>query len=65
MNSGRLGEQIKTDDVIKDGPATTRSFTDAAHKLGERGEETRVLVIDESGNARAAWTHGQDPYPPG
>jgi hypothetical protein len=38
---------------------------DAAHKLGERGEETQVLLIDENGNTRAAWTHGRDPYPPG
>lgn len=37
---------------------------DAAHGLGERGEEAQVLLMDESGNARAAWTHGQDPYPP-
>jgi hypothetical protein len=36
---------------------------DAAHKLGQRGEETQVLLVDENGNARAAWTHGQDPYP--
>ena len=37
----------------------------AAHRLGESGEQAQVLSMDESGNARATWTHGQDPYPPG
>ena len=37
---------------------------DAAHKLGEQGEKTQVLVLDENGDARPAWTFGQDPYPP-
>jgi hypothetical protein len=37
---------------------------DAAHKLGEKGEETQVLLVDENGDPQAAWTFGQDPYPP-
>jgi hypothetical protein len=37
---------------------------DAAYKLGETGEDTQVLLVDESGDARPAWTYGQDPYPP-
>jgi len=37
---------------------------DAAHKLGESGEEAQVLLMDENGNALATWTHGQDRYPP-
>jgi hypothetical protein len=37
---------------------------DAAHKLGEQGEETQVLQMDENGVARPVWTHGLDPYPP-
>jgi len=37
---------------------------DAAHELGEHGEEAQVLLIDENGNAQAAWTHGRDMYPP-
>lgn len=37
---------------------------DAANKLGEQGENTQVLVLDETGIAQPAWTHGQDPYPP-
>jgi hypothetical protein len=37
---------------------------DAAHKLGEQGEVTQVLLMDESGQAKPAWSYGQDPYPP-
>ena len=37
---------------------------DAANKLGEQGEETQVVVMDETGDARPAWTFGHDPYPP-
>ena len=37
---------------------------DAAQKLGEQGEETEVLMIEETGEARPAWTYGRDPYPP-
>jgi hypothetical protein len=37
---------------------------DAAHQLSEQGEETQVLVVDENGEARPAWTYRQDPYPP-
>ena len=37
---------------------------DAAHKLGEQGEDTQVLMVDESGEARPAWTFGHDSYPP-
>jgi len=37
---------------------------DAAYKLGEQGEETQVLMTDENGEVRPAWTYGHDPYPP-
>ena len=37
---------------------------DAAHKLGEKGEDTQVLRRDETGETRAAWTCGRDAYPP-
>src|SRR5258707_15468011 len=37
---------------------------EAAHKLGEQGEDTQVLQVQESGEARPAWTHGLDAYPP-
>jgi hypothetical protein len=37
---------------------------DAANKLGEQGEETQVMVTEENGDVRPAWTFGQDPYPP-
>lgn len=37
---------------------------DAAHLFAGQGEETQVLMLDESGELCPAWTHGQDPYPP-
>ncbi|MPZ41207.1 MAG: DUF2188 domain-containing protein [Rhizobiales bacterium] len=37
---------------------------DAAKKLHEQGEDTQVLVMDETGDIRAAWTSEQDAYPP-
>ena len=37
---------------------------DAAQKLGEQGEPTVVLLVDELGVARPIWTYGKDPYPP-
>jgi hypothetical protein len=37
---------------------------DAAKKLGEQGDETQVLVMDEYGDVRPVWTFGQDSYPP-
>jgi hypothetical protein len=37
---------------------------DAAHKLGEQGEGTQVLRLDEDAKPRPVWTHGQDRYPP-
>ena len=37
---------------------------DAANKLGEQGEATQVVVIDEHGQARSIWTFGLDAYPP-
>ena len=37
---------------------------DAAHKLGEQGEDTQVLHVQENGEARPVWTHGLDAYPP-
>ena len=41
-----------------------RFAIDAAYKLGERGEESQVLSMDESGKIHATWTHGQHPFPP-
>jgi hypothetical protein len=38
--------------------------TDAAHKLGELGEDTQVFRVDENGAAEPVWTYGLDPYPP-
>jgi len=37
---------------------------DAAHKLGEQGEGTQVLTLEDGGDAKAVWTFGHDPYPP-
>jgi hypothetical protein len=37
---------------------------DAAHKLGEQGDDTEVMVLDETGEPVSAWIHGQHPYPP-
>jgi hypothetical protein len=37
---------------------------DAAHRLGERGEDAQVLRLDENGDASPVWSHGLDPYPP-
>jgi len=37
---------------------------EAAHKLGEKGEETEVLVTDEAGAMSPVWVHGQHSYPP-
>jgi hypothetical protein len=37
---------------------------DAAYKLGEKGEQTEVLVSDETGVVAPVWIYGQHPYPP-
>ena len=37
---------------------------DAAQKLGEQGEDTQVLRLDEDAEARPVWTYGEDAYPP-
>jgi hypothetical protein len=37
---------------------------DAAFKLGEKGEESEVLVADEAGTVAPVWVYGQHPYPP-
>ena len=37
---------------------------DAAHKLGNQGEATQVLLVDENGEAQPAWTYGESAYPP-
>jgi hypothetical protein len=37
---------------------------EAAHLLGNQGEPTEVLVVDENGRARPQWSSGLDPYPP-
>jgi hypothetical protein len=38
---------------------------DAAHKLGDQGEETQVLQLNDNGEALSVWTYGRDPYPAG
>jgi hypothetical protein len=38
--------------------------TDAAHKLGELGEDTQVLRMDENAVVEPVWTYGLYPYPP-
>jgi hypothetical protein len=38
---------------------------EAAHKLGEHGEETEVMVsTDEAGAVLPVWVYGQHAYPP-
>jgi hypothetical protein len=37
---------------------------EAAHKLGEKGEESEVLVSDEAGAISPVWVCGQHAYPP-
>jgi hypothetical protein len=37
---------------------------DAAHKLGEQGEGTQVLRLEENGELKPVWTSGLDAYPP-
>lgn len=37
---------------------------DAANKLGEQGEATQVLVMDDGGFGQPVWTYGLDSYPP-
>ena len=37
---------------------------DAAHKLGDQGEGTQVLRLDEDGEMIPVWTSGVDAYPP-
>lgn len=37
---------------------------DAAQKLGEQGQETQVVLLDENGEAQTTWTYGQDSFPP-
>jgi hypothetical protein len=37
---------------------------DAAHKLGEQGEDSQVLRLEENGELKPVWTHGIDAYPP-
>jgi hypothetical protein len=37
---------------------------EAAHKLGEKGEESEVSVLDDAGAISPVWIYGQHPYPP-
>ncbi len=37
---------------------------DAANKLGEQGEQSQVLQMNENREARLVWSYGHDPYPP-
>jgi hypothetical protein len=37
---------------------------DAAHRLGETGEETQVFRVHENGEPSPVWNYGRDAYPP-
>jgi hypothetical protein len=37
---------------------------EAAHKLGRRGEQSEVLLVEAAGEPRPVWTSGQDRFPP-
>src|SRR5271157_1566230 len=37
---------------------------DGAHRLGEQGRDAMVRLLNSNGRTVAAWTHGEDPYPP-
>ena len=37
---------------------------DVAHRLGERGKDTRVKMMDSTGHPCSTWTYGVDCYPP-
>ena len=37
---------------------------DAAHKLGETGEDTQVFRVHENGESSPVWNYGRDAYPP-
>jgi hypothetical protein len=37
---------------------------DAAHELGEHGEATEVMLVDDAGKIVPVWTYGRDVYPP-
>jgi hypothetical protein len=37
---------------------------DVANKLGESGKDTRVVLMDTTGQPCSTWTYGVDSYPP-
>jgi hypothetical protein len=37
---------------------------EAAHRLGNQGRDATVRLIDPDGRLIAAWTHGEDAFPP-
>jgi hypothetical protein len=37
---------------------------DVARKLGGRGKDTRVVLMDSTGQPCATWSYGVDSYPP-
>ena len=37
---------------------------DVANKLGESGKDTRVVLMDSTGQPCSTWTYGVDSYPP-
>ncbi len=41
-----------------------RASVDAAHKAGQLGDDTQVLIQGTNALFRAEWTYGHDPYPP-
>jgi Uncharacterized protein conserved in bacteria (DUF2188) len=41
-----------------------RAAVDAAHKAGNQGHDSQVLIQGENNKFRTEWTYGNDPYPP-
>jgi hypothetical protein len=41
-----------------------RAAVDAAHRSGNSGHDSQVLVQGQNHQFRTEWTYGHDPYPP-
>jgi hypothetical protein len=41
-----------------------RAAVDAAHRAGQSGHDSQVLIQKMGNEFRAEWTYGHDPYPP-
>lgn len=44
--------------------AAIKIAVDAAHKAGQKGHDSQVLIQGEDNRFRTEWTYGNDPYPP-